>query len=159
MKKTKVLWSWTEWRETDVAEVMLPMLLLSQLAGKTTLYLFGEFTLYDPTRLSDTALDLLRIAWRAAETDSVTVEEAEAGASQAASSSEYATPEALACALGSMVAADRNYVVHLGALTLVEQDGDILVIEGKLSHLRQLHEAIAAHAERAGWSFIDVVED
>ena len=157
--KTKVLWSWSEWSETEMAEVMLPLLFLSQLAGKTTLYLFGEFTLYDPTRLSETALSILRIVWRAAETDSATIEEAEADARQAADSSEYTSPDALASALGTMLAADRNYVVRLGALTLTEQDGDILVIEGKPSHLRQLHEAIAAHAEQAGWSYIDVVED
>lgn len=159
MTNTKVLWSWAEWSESDVAAVMLPALLLSQLAGKTTLYLFGEFTHYDPTRLSETAQDVLRIVWRAGEADSATVEEAEAGAIQTADSSEYATPQELASALGGLIAADRNYVVHLGTLTLAEQDGDILVIEGEPSRLKQLYEAIAAHAEQAGWSFIDAVED
>jgi len=160
MEITKVVWSWTdEWSAHDVSSVMLPQLFLSQLEGKKTLYLFGEFTLWDPTRLSAPAQDILATAWHVASAEYAVVEIADTGATKLIESTNYDSPEALTTALGGLVAADRNYVVRLGAFSLAEQDGDILVFEASPAELESLFAAISAHAEKCGWRFIDAIDD
>jgi len=157
---TKVLWTWSEeWTTKDVASVWLPMLFLSRVAGKTTLYLGGQWNEWGSPRRSTLVRELLEIIWRVARADEAIVDTAERGVDVAAESLSYPTLEALGEALEGLWGADRNYIVRLSRFTLAEQDGDMVVIEAPREDLQLLFDAIAEHADQAGWTFVDAVDD
>jgi hypothetical protein len=159
MSRPKIVWNWTEWSEDDIARVWLPQLHLSRLAGKTSLYLAGDFTAYDPPRLTSLARDLVSIVWDVAGATEAMMDRASEGAARPEQTITFDTPEALFAVLDGMFACGDNYVVRLGPFVFAEQDGDMLDIEAPLDDLQRLFDTVASHADAAGWTFIDVVDD
>ena len=160
MIDTKILWGWTAgWREKDIQSVWLPALMLANLEGQTTLYLFGEFTEYHPMRLTPVAKEILSLLWDASSSQGATIEKAPRNERQARDTYLCSDQRDLVRRVAKLSGAGENYVVKLGPFTLAEQDGTIFVIQADPSDLQRLFENLKARAAEAGWVFMDVIED
>lgn len=155
----KLVWQWTEWTEDNVQDIWLPALYLTRLPGKTSLYLTGEFTAFDPVRLTPLAQELISVIWSSSEADGAFLCTAPPGETRVAEQRWIANAEELSDSLGDLFAMDANYIVHVGELTFAEQDGEILVIEAPRPELERLFDDVSDYAQMQGWTFIDVVDD